>query len=394
MSDLGKTENLEETLADVIELKTYGYSSKEGDPVFRFAKASEIEVKQVDWVIDKWLAAGMVHLLAGQAERGKTGIALAVASMITNREFFPTGQQSKEGKVIIWTGEDSINHIVVPRLEAYGADLDEVLFVASERHGEFDPAIHMPQLEKLVDSLGDYHGVRLLIMDPILRVAAKVRNSNDPVQLRDALDNLRYFAERKGIAVLGITHFLKRHNAQGSGVLDRVIGSQAWGAVARVVWAVDYVKELQKNVLVVAKSNIDRKPDGLEYFIESAPNNQRVQKIRFGEPVPLGLAMMEQQGIDELPTKERASEARDTGEHIIINELMNADEHRMTWDELIYATEGECTKSTMRSARDSLKEKGIVIRIKAGYGTGSKTYWRLTDQYLLDTAEQEDSEIS
>ena len=383
------TTDFSKSLGNVVDIRAFGRSTASEEVKFKFIEASRVQEMQVKWAIDQWLACGMVHLLAGQAGRGKTGIALAVAAMITQRKMFPTGTICRQGKVIVWSGEDSLNHTIVPRLRANGADLDKVLFIKADSHGEFDPAVHIPQLDEMIRKMGLEHGVVMMIMDPITRIATKVRNSNDSIQIREALDSLRKFAERTDIAVLGITHFLKRHNAVGSDVLDRVIGSQAWAAVARTVWAVDYVKELQANVLARVKSNIGMDTDDIEYFVQGADYDQRIQKIEFGHLIPNGRELMEGQASDSSDATdiEDKTNAKAEACDFILGTLKYADLHIMTWEELIAAAKGEHSPRTMVRARGQLKKDGLLANPKQG---GSK--WKLTtkgEQYADDHENEE-----
>ena len=81
---------------------------------------------------------------------------------------------------------------------------------------------------------GNHYG--LIVLDPIIRVAGQIRDSHNASQLRTALDPVEGLAQSTGAAILGITHFRKQQSAQAGPVLDSVLGSQAWTAVARLVW--------------------------------------------------------------------------------------------------------------------------------------------------------------
>ena len=79
-----------------------------------------------------------------------------------------------------------------------------------------------------------FFGVSLLLIDPIVSaVAGDMHRAND---VRRSLQAVVDFADAHGCAVIGITHFAK--GGAGKAPQDRVIGSQAFGALAAAGLAV------------------------------------------------------------------------------------------------------------------------------------------------------------
>ena len=100
--------------------------------------------------------------------------------------------------------------------------------------------------------------LRLVIVDPI--VSAVKGDSHKNAEVRNGLQPLVNFGEATGCAIIGISHFSK--GTAGRDPVERVTGSLAFGALARLVFAT--VKETEENgggrLLVRSKSNIG--PDG------------------------------------------------------------------------------------------------------------------------------------
>ena len=189
--------------------------------------------------------------------------------------------------MVIWSGEDEWADTLVPRLTANGADLDKVSFVNGTNETgikmPFDPASHMPQV---VETLKRYPDTRLLILDPIIAVAAEARDGYRANDIRKALEPVVALAQSLDVAVLGVHHFLKRHGAQTSDPLDRVLGSQAWGAVARMVMVVDSIST--GRALMRAKSNLGPTAGGYGYTLEDTPigtDGITGLIVRFGETI-------------------------------------------------------------------------------------------------------------
>lgn len=227
--------------------------------------AADINPEPIKWRWPGWLADGKLALMAGAAGTGKTTISAAIAATVSNGSTWPDGSSCEQGSVLMWSGEDDAADTLVPRLIAAGADRSRVHFVVNSNDGlderPFNPAEDMPALIARAEKIGD---VKLLIVDPI--VAAVSGDSHKNAEVRRGLAPLVRFAESIGAALLGITHFSK--STDGREPLERVTGSVAFGAVARLVLATAIKEEedgTHYRVLVRAKSNIGPDEGGFRY---------------------------------------------------------------------------------------------------------------------------------
>ena len=237
--------------------------------------ASSIEPEPISWLWNGYLAKGKLHILAGMAGTGKTTIAIGFASIITTGGLFPDGSRSPLGSVLIWSGEDSVSDTLVPRLMAAGADLSKVHFVENTTDNfqsrEFDPATDMQPLMLAASKISD---LALLIVDPIVNAVAGDSHKNGEV--RRALQPVVDFGEKLNCAVLGITHFSK--GGQGKNPLERVTGSIAFGALARIVFATAKItdSESTKHIFCRTKSNIGLDDGGFEYDLQQKEVKQGI----------------------------------------------------------------------------------------------------------------------
>ena len=229
---------------------------------------SDLNPMPIEWLWKGYLARGKFTLLAGQGGTGKTTIAGQFAANTTSGTPFPDGARCAPGNILIWSGEDDSTDTLLPRLIAAGAVRSRCFFVkAARREGEtvpFDPARDLLGLLSAIDAIG---GIDLLIVDPV--VSAVAGDSHKNTEVRRALQPLVDLASATRAAVLGISHFSK--GGQGLDPTQRVIGSVAFAAVARVVLVAAKVKgeEGEDNrILARSKSNIGPDDGGFEYSLE------------------------------------------------------------------------------------------------------------------------------
>lgn len=240
-------------------------------PSLHLVNGASICPKPIDWLWNGWLAAGKLHVMAGAPGTGKTTIALALAAALTTGGRWPDGSRvAKAGGVLIWSGEDDPTDTLAPRLIACGADMRLTHFVGSmterDERRPFDPARDMDALADAVRRVGS---ARLLICDPV--VSAVTGDSHKNTEVRRALQPLVDLGLEAGCAILGISHFSK--GTQGRDPTERVAGSLAFGALARVVIATAKVQDdasehAGRRIMARTKSNIGPDDGAFAYDLE------------------------------------------------------------------------------------------------------------------------------
>ena len=223
----------------------------------KLIQATQVKTEKVSWLIDEWIPAGMLTLLAGREGLGKSTIACSWVA-----EF------SKKGmKCAYLNSEDSRAFTVKPRLQAAGADLNNVYFIDVVTETGAEGHLRLPSDTEILFYELASKGVKFVILD-----AAK--SSMDPKldgykddHVRQFLEPLAACADRYGITIVGLAHFGKQ---EGKDTGKLLLGSIAWSQIARSVLAValDDAGEL---VVSNTKANLASKIVNRKASIASTP---------------------------------------------------------------------------------------------------------------------------
>ena len=260
--------------------------------------ADQIKQRAVDWVWPGYIPKANLIIVAGKPGTGKTTVALSLAAIISSGGAFPDGKNARTGNVLIWSGEDGVEDTIVPRLTAAGADLKKVYIIqgktiTGKNSKPFDPSTDMVNL---IDAAKQIGNVSLLILDSIVSVVQGDSHRN--AETRRSLQCVIDFAQAINCAVIGITHLTK--GTAGQDPLERVTGSLAFGALARIVLLTAKSPHTDgkndERLLTRAKSNLGPEGDGFYFEIEKASFNLEgttssdttgisTSKVRWTKPV-------------------------------------------------------------------------------------------------------------
>ena len=251
------------------------------NPLLTIKKASEYKESQIQWIWEKFLARGKLHLLAAPPGSAKTLLAISIAAFISNNTPFPDGWRlNREGCIVIWSDEDSIEDVLKPRLIAANANLDNIFFIDSMAFNKndsqpIDPTVDLRHLSECFPE----KEVDLIIFDPITSLIKG--DSNKQMDVRNSLRWVTELAEEKSCAILGITHFTK--GTAGTSPVERITGSVAFSALARIALTVLTSPNSDRKVFCIAKSNLGMDRGGFEFTVEevSITENISAPKIKW-----------------------------------------------------------------------------------------------------------------
>ncbi len=335
----------------------------------KVASAASIKPVAIRWLWPGWLAKGKLHILAGAGGTGKTTLLIGLIATITTGGRWPDGSRCSEpGNALIWSSEDDPADTLIPRLTAAGADMSRVYIIQGRTNAQgdadpFDPANDIALLRETANEIG---GVSLLMLDPIVSaVKGDMHKAND---VRRALQGVVDFAEQNLCAIVGISHFAK--GGAGSSPTDRVIGSQAFSALARTVLVAAKQEDSDLRVLARAKSNIGTDEGGVSYTIETCTINGDITTthVAWGDLIE-GSAreiLGDVEGADD-DTRLNDDDPSEALRRILKDGPMIGKQAKGLMSE-----NGYSAKQT-RTAREKLS----VVTVREGFGKDIKTLWSL-----------------
>ena len=337
--------------------------------------ANDIKPEPVKWLWNQWLAEGKLEILAGTPGTGKTTLTLAMAAIISKGGIWPDGDKADKGNVIIWSGEDDANDTVIPRLMANGADLNNIHIVGNVENGTehkpFDPATDLPLL---LDALTAIENIKLIIVDPVISLVSGDSHKNS--ETRRALQPLVTLASKIGACVLGISHLTK--GSAGKDPVERISGSLAFGALARVVLIAARSADTEstdQRILARAKSNVGIDQGGFAYDVEitTLPHHAAIEamKIKWLQPLP-GSARELLAIAEQVPDDEPVNEAE---QHEVVVWLKQVLADGPLDSKKVEQLAKECGYSRSRLHRYR-KQAGVEANVE-GFGKDKHCEWSL-----------------
>lgn len=210
-------------------------------------RASSVKPKKVSWLWRDRLPQGMIAVVAGKPDQGKGLFAAHVAAEV-----------SQTGNVLYSAIEDDAGMMTRPRLEAAGANLDNVLLWR----------FTLPQQAEELEAHVIAQDIRLVVVDPFAAHLVGVSRHSD--NIREVLTPLSGMAERTGCCVLIVEHALKRVSKDAHPL--NAIGGSGSGlpAASRMafVFGVDPADD-ERRILCTVKSNLCATPKPVAFEIDS-----------------------------------------------------------------------------------------------------------------------------
>jgi AAA domain len=242
-------------------------------PKVRMQRMNDIEPQDVDWLWPNRIPQGMLTMFVGMPGVGKSFVTLDIAARVSTGREWPDGRPScGAGHVLLLGAEDDPSRTIRPRLDACGADANNISLVTgvvppSDETDDHEPQERWLRFDRDMQAVGAAivdTKATLLAVDPISAYLGDA-DSHKNAEVRAVLGPLATLAHETGCAIVCVNHFNK--GSSGNAQM-RSMGSMAFTAQARIGWAFgEHPNDKRKRLMLPMKSNIVEDPDGLWFQI-------------------------------------------------------------------------------------------------------------------------------
>ena len=208
-------------------------------------KMSEIQSQEVAWLWYPFIPYGKLTIVQGDPGDGKTTLVLNIAAKLSKGEGIDSEMKLTEPLTVIYqSAEDGLADTVKPRLEAAGANCENISVI--------DESIKsLSMIDERLEEAVIRTKAKLLILDPI---QAYLGGGMDMNRANEARDMTKKLAEKYQCAIVLVGHMNK---AAGNKAAYRGMGSIDFFAVARSVLLVGRVEgEANIRAVVQIKNNL------------------------------------------------------------------------------------------------------------------------------------------
>ena len=323
----------------------------------------DVQEQKVDWLWPQRIPMGALTILDGDPGSGKSLLTLEIAARVSRGYPLPGETNLTEPMgVVILSAEDSVSHVIRPRLRAANADLSRVLAIPYSPTHEGQPTFSklptdIPILEKAVGRVK----ARLVIFDVLVGYIPSNLSTNRDQDVRLALAPLAEMADRTGVAVILVRHLSKDPSKsalyRGGGSIG-IVGAARSG----LLLATD-PQQAEVRVLAVIKSNL------------GAPSQSLTFRIATDDGVPhiewLGGCSHTAESLLAVPVSGEDRSAKQEAVEFLSEELQDGP---LEVEKLIQkARRLGISEKTLRRAK---MDAGIG-RERRGFGDSGKWYWML-----------------
>lgn len=211
-------------------------------------KMSEIQSKEVAWLWYPFIPYGKLTIIQGDPGDGKTTLVLNIAAKLSKGEGLDSDMKLTEPLAVIYqSAEDGLADTVKPRLEAAGADCENISVIDESKKS-------LSMIDERLEEAIIKTKAKLLILDPIQAYLGGNMDMNRANEARDITKKLAALAEKYQCAIVLVGHMNK---AAGNKAAYRGMGSIDFFAVARSVLLVGRVEgEENTRAVVQIKNNL------------------------------------------------------------------------------------------------------------------------------------------
>ncbi len=191
----------------------------------------EFEPQTVDWFYENRIAPGFISLFAGRSGLGKSFVTCDIVARFSRGEAAPYSDIRMPPVRSLFISEDSPQVVLGPRLIELRADRSMIRFMTWDAMAQYTIG-DTDFLERAYQECGR---PALIVIDPPANFLGSV-DEHKNAEVRAVLKALVAWLELHRAAAILITH-INKQIGKGMDAVERIMGSVAWGSVARVTCA-------------------------------------------------------------------------------------------------------------------------------------------------------------
>lgn len=227
----------------------------------------------LEWRWEGVLPKSGLVIIAGQSGVGKSSFAMDILARVTTGSNWlneDANNDISQVNCLTYSQEETVALIMKHRARAAGADINKLFWIS-------DFNFKSPDAMNVFVKVIKERNAKVVLIDPI--VAIVKGNTNDLNDVRNSLEFINNFALENQVLIIGTTHVPKQIVNYGD-ELNQIIGSQAFGAVARVVIMIKKDKDDSRTMRVI-KNNYYPECKSLVFKTEVA----YLDDLAFADPV-------------------------------------------------------------------------------------------------------------
>jgi len=224
-------------------------------------------VSATEWLWRGWLPRGHVTLLVGAPGDGKSALGMAIGDRLLKATAWPDGQDNAGAGSIMWIDTEGTQAVLVERALISDTPMNRVMLPTADPLSDFaldDDDAWFDLRRGITDT-----ACGLLVVDTLRGVHSGEENSSQ--ETARLMKGLQIIARDNKIGCLVVHHTRKLHEESSEDsrlTLDRVRGSNAIVANARVVWGIEPTRAEGVKRLLVLKSNLAARPEPLGFRMD------------------------------------------------------------------------------------------------------------------------------
>jgi hypothetical protein len=229
------------------------------DCIVNLAEVSEADV---EFLWSPYVPIGNISLLAGKPGLGKSFLTSAVVASLSRGWKLPGEVEHREPEIsLIFSAEDDVQAVLVPRLKECNADLSKVIaFNVTDNDFQFNSE-GFKKLEMIIKR----HRPKLIVFDPLVAFLGPKVDINRANEVRQVLNPLMSIASANSVAILIVAHVKK---GQSEIAIDAVVGSVDFSAAVRsMLMMFNDPEDTNSRVVAHAKHNLSREGPTLRFEI-------------------------------------------------------------------------------------------------------------------------------